>query len=174
VIVVGLGLTLLGFAILFASIGGGVPIEVAFTGLALGVILGPLTFLSGFLDYALRRPTSNELASQKAGDYRTWHFRPAGLLILVIALVGFGALGSRAEQYVPGSNSGRRPISGYVFALVCIALLSMRTVRNLIFYTGQMPEAKEADNRADHSADPGAPADRPRESGSTDVTAPPA
>jgi uncharacterized membrane-anchored protein len=164
-IILGLGLTLLGFVILFGSIGGGLPIEVAFAGLALGVILGPITFISGFVVYAFRRPTPNELASQKADDYRTWHFQPAGLLILVIGLAAFVVLGNWAEQYVPHINSGRRPLSGYIFGLVCLALLSFRKVRNLIFYTGEIPKAEPAEDKSEVQAEPGAAADRGRDTG---------
>lgn len=144
-IIAGLGLTLLGFAIMLGASGGGVPIEFASAGAALGLILGPLTFISGLVVYALRRPTSKDLASQKAGDYRTWHFRPVGLLILVIAVAGFAAVGIWAEQYLPGINAGPRPVWGYVVGVVCLALLSIRQVRNLVFYTAEMPEAKEVD-----------------------------
>jgi uncharacterized membrane-anchored protein len=161
-LIAGLMLTLLGFAILFGSMGGGIPIEAGFAGLAL-IILGPLTVVGGLVAYALQRPTAKELASQKANDYRTWHFRPVGLLILVVALGGFVALANWAEQYIPSINSGRRPVSCYVFGLVCLALLSFRKVRNLVFYTGQIPEAKEADKAGGSSkrtATAGHPRDR--------------
>ncbi len=159
-ILVGLGLTLLGFAMMFGAMGGAVPIEAAFAGLAFGALIGPLTFISGFVVYVMRRPTTKELASQKSDDYRTWHFRPVGLLILAIGLVAFVALGNWAEQSIPGINSGRRPLSGYIFALVCLALLSFRKVRNLIFYTDETPKQKAGEDKSEVRAEPSAGAIR--------------
>jgi uncharacterized membrane-anchored protein len=147
-VIAGLLLTLLGFVFLFGSVGGGMPIDAGFAGLVL-IVLGPLTVVGGLVAYALRRPTAKDLASQKANDYRTWHFRPVGLLLLVLALGGFVALANWAEQYIPGINTGRRPLSGYVFGLVCLALLSFRKVRNLVFYTAEIPKAKETDKAGD-------------------------
>jgi hypothetical protein len=143
-VIAGLALTLLGFALLFGSMGGGVPVEAGFAGLVL-IILGPLAVVGGLVAYALQRPTAKELAQQKAGDYRTWHFRPVGLLLLILALAGFVALANWAEQYLPGINAGRRPLSGYVFGLLCLALLSFRKIRNLVFYTGEISEVNNAD-----------------------------
>lgn len=151
-VIVGLSLTLLGFAILFASLDGRVPLEVGLAGLPM-ILLGLLLFVGSLTTYALRRPTRKELASQKAGDYRTWHFRPAGLLILVVGLATYVAVASWAEQYVPGINSGRPSPSGFVFGLVCLALLSFRKVRSSIFYLGEIPKAKAAADKSEQRAD---------------------
>jgi hypothetical protein len=39
-------------------------------------------------------------------------------------------------------------VSGYVFGLVRVALLSLRKVRKLVFYTVEMPPATPADKAA--------------------------
>jgi hypothetical protein len=156
-VVVGLGLTLSGFAVLFGSIGGWVPIELGFVGLALGLAVGPLTFLGGLAAYALRRPTPTDLALQKPGDYRTWHFRPTGLLLLVVVVSGLVALGNWAESRRPGINSGQRPLTVYVFAIACVAALSVRNVRNVVFYTKETAETNDAGTPLPDTA-----ADRPR------------
>lgn len=136
-VIIGIGLTLVGFAMTFGSLNEVIPTEMVFAGLALGVVIGPLTVISGLVVEALRRPTPSELAGQKADDYQTWHFRPAGLLILVVALAAFVALvmlGNGAKQ----SHS----VYSFIFGLACVALLSIRKVRNWIFYTGGIPRRK--------------------------------
>jgi hypothetical protein len=134
----GLCLTAVGFALLLAAMGNSRTLEAAYLGFPL-IILGPLLFISGLVVYALRRPTAGELASQKLNDQCTWHFRPLGLAILGICVVLVVIAGNWAEQYIPGIASGRRPLAGYVFALLWLGLLSFRRVRDLLFYTGQCP-----------------------------------
>src|SRR5947209_5535091 len=105
--IVGLSMTVLGFGILFGSIDGWIPMELAAGGFAM-IILGPLTILGGLVAYILRRPTPEELAKQKVGDYANWHFRLLGILIVIVLVAGFHALGNSADQYVPGA---KRPLS---------------------------------------------------------------
>ena len=119
------------------------------------------------------RPTAQELARQKAGDYRNLYFRPVGLLLFVIALGGFIALGIWLNQFLPGIFSGIRSPLGYIFALVFVALLSIRKVRNLVFYTADAPDSSGA-IKNDSTAEQSAPADSPRDHGHSDIAVPPA
>ena len=68
IVIAGLILTLLGFAILISWIVLAVPKEAGFAGIAL-IILGPLTIVGGLQAHAIRRSTAKELASQHAMDY---------------------------------------------------------------------------------------------------------
>jgi hypothetical protein len=126
------------------------------------------------------RPTAQELARQKAGDYRQLYFRPVGLLLLLIALGGFIALGIWVEQYIPGLTKrqgfGHSPLA-YVFGIVFLASMAIRRVRNFVFYAeppsspgksgSNVTERHKEDGGADPAKNPGAEqsaaADRPRE-----------
>ncbi len=142
-VVGGLGLTTVGFAILLGAAGLRLPLEAAFLGFPL-LILGPVLFLSGLVVYALRRPTARELAGQRLSDQRTWQFRPLGLAVLFVGVALVVLAGNWAEQYIPGIASGRRPLAGYAFALLWLGLLSFRRVRDLLFYTGELPGRERA------------------------------
>jgi hypothetical protein len=151
-VVAGLGLTLLGFAALFGSLGGALPRQLAFVGFPL-IIIGPLTFVGGLVVYALRRPTPEELASQELDNYGTWHFRPAGLLLLGLAMGAFIVAAKWAEQYLPWINAGRPTPSSYVFAILLLLLLSFRKTRDLVFYTGERIDTRES-TKAGNAGEP--------------------
>lgn len=144
----GLILTPVGFLILFASLGRVIPREAIFAGFAM-IILGPLLFVSGLAVFALQRPSPQELAGQKMNDQGTWHIRPVGLLIIILAIGGFVVVAQWLEHYLPGINSGRPSLLGLVFALICAALLSWRKVRHTIFYLGEANQAKEVGKTED-------------------------
>jgi hypothetical protein len=82
--------------------------------------------------------TTHELAKQSASDIRTWHFRPVGLVIilLVLLLVVMGDIW--AEHLVPVLRmpGGWRRVSpfGYFFALLFCVLMGFRRVRDFCFY----------------------------------------
>lgn len=157
-IILGLIVTVLGFAILFGAVGGPLPIEASYVGFAM-IILGPLTFVAGLVVYALQAPTPEQLAAQNPDNFQTWHFRPRGLLLLFLGLIGFIALGTWAEQYLPGINKGRRPLSGYIFAIVFMALLSIRKVRNWVLYTSKLPQANATSDNSEQPTE----AEQPRD-----------
>jgi hypothetical protein len=181
---------LIAFGAFFALVGG-ICSGVGLTGLAesddqIGaqvsegfLIVGVFVFGGGALLLFLGirserwRPTAQELARQKDGDIRTLYFRPVGLLIFVIGLGGFIALGFWLNQFVPGIFAGRRSPLACIFALVMLALLSFRKVRNLVFYTGDKPDASEA-NKTGSTAEPLVAADRPGDHGHLDTAVPPA
>jgi hypothetical protein len=83
------------------------------------------------------RPTRHEIVRQGGGD-REMFLRPGGLVIFLIALGGFVALAIWLEQFAPGISGRRSPLN-YIFGLVFVSLLSIRKVRNSIFYTGEPP-----------------------------------
>jgi hypothetical protein len=149
-VIAGVLVTLLGFAILIGSLDGAISMETGFAGFPM-IILGPLTIVGGLMVHAFRRPTAQELASQKARDYRTWQFRPVGLVIFLTALGGFVALGLWIERYVPGFTKRSRPggssPAGFLFGLVIVSLLSFRRIRNTIFYTKQPRSASTSGSR---------------------------
>lgn len=155
----GVGVMLLGFVLLFGAIGRAFPPWAASAGFTL-MFVGPLTVVGGLVVYALQRPTPKDLAGQRVGEFGTWHFRPRGLLILAAALAAFLAIGFWAERYIPGINSGDKPPSAYIFAGVCVALLSSRKVRDQIFYTGSIPDA--AEGKSAPAVEPGESPERDR------------
>jgi hypothetical protein len=87
--------------------------------------------------------TARDLAGQKASDYRTWHFRPVGLMIFLLGLALFVVAANWAEQYVRGINAGRRSISGYLGGLLFFALMGFRKVRDFVFHTARVLDQVE-------------------------------
>lgn len=148
-LVIGICMSAIGFFVLLGSMSGGT-IELAWVGLALLVGVGPAFCLAGCVLYALRPPTRQEIAAQKSWDCRTWHFRPAGLLIFVVLVGALVVIGNWAEQYIPGINSGRRPVSGYFFGLLCLSLLSFRRIRDFVFFTGEDPAPRKSGGAPEH------------------------
>lgn len=152
---VGLSVTVLGFVILFGSIGGAIPLEVGFLGVAL-IIIGPLTMVSGLYVYLLRKPTTQELASRPVGDDKetwnlvrladshTWQMRPAGLFVFFPVICGtyllvlwcFNELGLE-------SSDGATSVANIVAGTLILLLLAFRPIRNLVFYPPQSPRENE-------------------------------
>jgi hypothetical protein len=79
--ILGLFLAVAGFAVLFMTQGGSLPLNSLFVGFAM-IILGPLIFMGGLVANAFRRPTPKELASQDPQNPGTWHFSRTGCLVL--------------------------------------------------------------------------------------------
>jgi len=156
--ITGLSLIGVGLALVFASMGGGVFLQASVAGIAL-FLLGLFTVIASVVAYAVRRPTPEELASQKPGKYGTWHFRPIGLLIVGIEMVGALLLGDWVERELPVIKDaldwvvrnvfGLKPrpyvVAGCICVILALVSVSFRRIRNLIFYTGQLPAANAGD-----------------------------
>lgn len=123
--------TLAGFALLFGSFSGTFPTSFAMVGFAL-IIFGPLTLVAGLIAYALRKPTAKELAQHNPDEIGTWHFRPMGLLLVVVVMTISVIIGTWVEREL--GTHWRRPISGYGIAILVVCLMMFRQVRDLVFY----------------------------------------
>lgn len=123
--------TLTGFGLLFGSFSGTLPTNAAMAGFAL-IVAGPLTLVAGLIAYALRKPTAKELAEHNPNEIGTWHFRPLGLLLVVVVMTVSVIVGIWVEREL--GTPWRKPISGYGIAIVVVCLMMFRQVRDLVFY----------------------------------------
>lgn len=140
----GLVLTALGLALVFVASDTSSPNPLlAIFGMIVGVVIGPLTIISGLVVFVVRRPSKKELRSQNPRNSRTWHLRPVGALAFVVALAVCVGLGQWVGQYIPEFNKGGRwsPAAALTGLVMC-GLLAIPKVRNLVFYVGERPVAK--------------------------------
>src|SRR5579871_1017476 len=99
-IVSGLLLTFVGFAILFLAIWGTMPVGLAVVGFCL-IVVGPLIFIGGLVAFLLRRPAAHESApfGKTSPPVAPWLLRLAAVGIVALSWVlGLPAISSGQFQ----------------------------------------------------------------------------
>jgi hypothetical protein len=91
---------------------------------------------------AFRRPTEAQLRAQKLDNPQTWHFRPVGLLTYLGAMGGALALGLWLQDRFPEKRGVARLLT-YGVALLLAASMSLRRMRDFLFYTGEESTKEE-------------------------------
>jgi len=144
VILIGMCITIFGFFLLYLFFQSYLPkklvtilIPMILSGMLLMLVIGPILFF-------IQSPTRKELEESDPDNLGSWHFRPFGLLVVIVSagcikwcatLICQRFMPILLEPFIQLTNQGTRMSTlDLIIVLLVVLLPIIRPIRNFLFY----------------------------------------